>query len=160
MTKFDKIKNAKIFALPDIVIYVLLGALIVALFAGFVWGENPSLTAVSAWVSSGGENEEIFVFDFEKGLSVAEGWENRVVVAQEDNKSVTIEILFDDGKNILLIDKAERWAKMTESDCSFHHDCTLFPPITSGGGVIICLPRGLTVRGEGAGGDDIQPSVG
>ena len=159
MTKFDKIKNAKIFAFPDIIIYVLLGALIVALFAGFVWGENPSLTAISAWVSIDGENEKIFVFDFESGgLSVADGWESRVIVAQEDGKSLTVEILFGDGKNVLLIDKAERWAKMTESDCSLHHDCTTFPPITQGGGVIICLPRGLTIAGEGDG--DIQPGVG
>lgn len=161
MTKFDKIKKSKLFAPADIIVYILLAALVVALFGAFVWQETPALTSISATISEKGAAEEIFSYDFDKDkLTVAESWKNRIVITEEGD-NIAVVFLFDggEGENVLVINRKERWAQMTEADCSFHHDCTTFPPIDRGGAVIICLPRGFTVRGEGPV-EDIQPGVG
>ncbi|HPG91998.1 MAG TPA: NusG domain II-containing protein [Clostridia bacterium] len=159
MTKIDNIKNTKFFAKADIVVYAFVLSLIVLLFGIFVWGEKTeSLTAISASVTENGKAVEIFTYEFENDkITIASGWEEKITVT-EIADTLEIKFVFDDEFNLLTISKNDRTAIMTEANCSFHHDCTKFPPITDGSGVIICIPHGLTVYGVGV--TDYQPNVG
>lgn len=159
MTKIDNIKNAKFFAKADIVVYAFVLALIVLLFGIFVWGENgESSTAISASVTEQGKAVEIFTYEFDSGkIIIADGWEDRIILT-ETADTLEVKFVFGDEFNLLTISKNKRTAIMTEANCSLHHDCTKFPPIIDGSGVIICIPHSLTVYGVGVA--DYQPNVG
>jgi len=159
MTNFDDIKKSKFFEKADVIVYAFVLLLIVALFSVFIWSaDEKTLTGISVSTTENGNAAVIFIYEFETDkITIASEWEERIVVTETDDE-LQIKFIFGDEYNLLTILKKEKIAVMTEATCSFHQDCTKFPPITDGSGVIICIPHGLTVYGIG--GADYQPNVG
>jgi len=159
MTNFDDIKKSKFFEKADVIVYAFVLLLIVALFSVFIWGANEeTMTGISVSATENGNTVVIFTYEFETDkITIAGEWEDRIAVTETDDE-LEVKFFFGDEYNLLTIAKKEKTAVMTEATCSFHHDCTKFPPITDGSGVIICIPHGLTVYGVGDA--DYQPNVG
>ena len=159
MTNFDDIKKSKFFEKADVIVYAFVLLLIVVLFSVFIWGADEEiLTGINVSATENGNAAVIFTYEFEGDkTTIASGWEERIIVTETDNE-LEVKFIFGDEYNLLTILKKEKIAVMTEATCSFHHDCTKFPPITNGSDVIICIPHGLTVYGVGDA--DYQPNVG
>lgn len=153
----EQLKKQRLFYSSDIIIYVIVAVLIVALFWVFVFTKPViNLSKVNFVYSDGIEGERvIFSYDFttEKYV-IAEGiWTDLIEVTEQDF-GYLVKVGYPTAKtveyNLVKIDKSGS-VSVIDADCSFHKDCVKFPPITDGSGVIICVPHKLTIETEGSG---------
>lgn len=157
MNRFRLVRERGLFAPFDIVVYLLLAALIAALFFVFVVADTFGADdAEGVCVQVGGET--VYAYTFGEGGERAQGWEERIAERTEEGV-LYVRIRADAGWNELAIDDAQKTVVMHDADCSLRKDCTQMRAIGQGGSVITCIPHALKVvplSGE----DYSTPSVG
>jgi thiamine biosynthesis lipoprotein len=149
--KVTKVKKDKYFKLADSVVYALVIALIVVLFAVFVFnGTGESVTSVV--VRSTLTGETLFSYDVAADKYATFLSANYTVDVNDNSAATVVTITTTDGHyNILTITKgAAVSAKMTDALCGIHKECVNnFPAITRDNGVIVCSPNGIKVTTAG-----------
>lgn len=150
--KYQQAKNNKPFKVLDLVIYGGLIAVIVALFALFVFSADHSpLTTLYADVGG----QRAFTYDFASDtLTVTKEFE-KLAEATDETDKITIKLAHGDGYNLIIIEKSGK-AYVVEADCSLRKDCVYTSPITTTSGVIICVPHELRIYAS----TDYNPSLG
>jgi thiamine biosynthesis lipoprotein len=150
--KVTKVKSDKYFKLADTVIYALVVALIVVLFAVFVFnGSSENVTSVV--VRSTLTGETLFTYDVATDKYATFLSANYTVDATDNSAATVVTITTTDGHyNTLTITKgATVTAKMTDALCGIHKECVNnFPAITRDNGVIVCSPNGIKVTTAGS----------
>ena len=137
----EEVKNGKYFTLWDLIPYLLIAAIAVALLLVFHLPQKQNMTVF--YVMHG--DEKVMSYDFDAGeLTVEEKYKDGVVTGGGEN-GFFVEIRTSDGFNRFFVDTANRTVKMTEADCSFTEDCTYLPAIENEGDSIICVPNKLRI---------------
>ena len=131
----------------DIIVYVLLAAVVAALFAVFVFSAARS-PALSYAVDVG--DERVLT------CTVSAAWTERVELTAGDDSLTARIALPNGGYNV--VEFTPTSARVTDADCSLRRDCVHSPAVTTDSGVIICVPHDLRVYGEGRGVD--MPTIG
>lgn len=143
--KIDKIKNIKPFRLADVIVYIVLAVLIVALLLAFCLPrQDSSLRGVE--VTLKGEVVAEYYFE-DDSLITASAVDSR----REGDKYYLTVNSQSGGYNLVVIDLTERKAWVQEADCSSSAECTQMKAITKAGDSIICVPHALVVQGVGDG---------
>ncbi|MGN0788387.1 MAG: NusG domain II-containing protein [Christensenellales bacterium] len=143
--KIDKIKDIKPFRIADVIVYIVLAALIVALLLAFCLPRQDSgLRGVEVILK--GEVVAEYYFE-DDSLVVASTVDSRI---EGDKYYLTVHTE-PNGYNLVVIDLTERKAWVQESDCSSSAECTQMKAITKAGDSIICVPHALVVQGVGEG---------
>ena len=162
MTRLEEIKNRKPFAVWDLLVYGILVAVIIILFAVFVFGGKNTAKGIEVLYG----NERIYTYEYGKGGTVSAGWEAQIE-EREDGETLLVTVKTGgDGSayNVIAIDLKNKVATMRDANCyhkgSYHKGCVHMPDITSENGVIVCVPHGLKVIAFGAQEDVLHPSVG
>ncbi|MDE6274755.1 MAG: NusG domain II-containing protein [Clostridiales bacterium] len=154
----EQVKKRKPFALWDLVVYGALAALIVVLFAVFVFtADKTPLTGVKIER----EGNILYTYTFGTGSEIAPAGAGLVEERSDDNLVyVTVYRDGEKGKyNTLVIDTEKRTIKMHETNCSIHQDCMYMTEISAVNGVIICVPHGLKITALNAK-EEFRPSIG
>lgn len=143
--KLDKINNIKPFRLADVIVYVVLAVLIVALLMAFCLPkQDSSLRGVE--VTLKGEVVAEYYFE-DDNLVTAAALDSR---REGDRYYLTVNAQ-SGGYNLVVIDVTEHKAWVQEADCSSSAECTQMKAITKAGDSIICIPHALVVQGVGDG---------
>ena len=143
--KIDNIKRIKPFRLADVIVYIVLVALIVALLLAFCLPRQDSgLRGVEVTIK--GEIVAEYYFE-DDSLVTASAVDSR----REGDKYYLTVHTEPNGYNLVVIDITERKAWVQESDCSSSAECTQMKTITKAGNSIICVPHALVVQGVGEG---------
>ena len=143
--KIDKIKNIKPFRLADVIVYIVLAVLIVALLLAFCLPrQDSSLRGVEVTVK--GEIVAEYYFE-DDSLITSSAVDSRI---EGDKYYLTVHTE-PNGYNLVVIDLVERKAWVQEADCSSSAECTQMKTITKAGDSIICVPHALVVQGVGDG---------
>lgn len=143
--KIDKINNIKPFRLADVIVYIVLAVLIVALLLAFCLPRQDSgLRGVE--VTLKGEVVAEYYFE-DDSLITASAVDSR---REGDKYYLTVKSQ-SGGYNLVVIDLTERKAWVQEADCSSSAECTQMKGITKSGDSIICVPHALVVQGVGYG---------
>lgn len=143
--KIDNIKRIKPFRLADVIVYVVLAVLIVALLLAFCLPrQDSSLRGVQ--VALKGEVVAEYYFE-ENNLVTASAVESR----REGDKYYLTVFAQSGGYNLVVVDLTKRTAWVQEADCSSSAECTHMKGITKAGDSIICVPHALVVQGVGDG---------
>ncbi len=149
--KIDKINNIKPFRLADVIVYIVLAVLIVALLLAFCLPRQDSgLRGVEVTVK--GEIVAEYYFE-DDSLITASAVDSR----REGDKYYLTVNSQSGGYNLVVIDLTERKAWVQEADCSSSAECTQMKGITKSGDSIICVPHALVVQGVGDG--DVREPV-
>lgn len=144
--KIDKINNIKPFRLADVIVYIVLAVLIVALLLAFCLPrQDSSLRGVEVTVN--GEIVAEYYFEDDSLVTVAVV-DSRI---EGDKYYLTVHTDQPNGYNLVVIDLTERKAWVQEADCSSSAECTQMKTITKAGDSIICVPHALVVQGVGDG---------
>ena len=144
--KLDKINNIKPFRLADVIVYIVLAVLIVALLLAFCLPrQDSSLRGVEVTVN--GEIVAEYYFEDDSLVTVAVV-DSRI---EGDKYYLTVHTDQPNGYNLVVIDLTERKAWVQEADCSSSAECTQMKTITKAGDSIICVPHALVVQGVGDG---------
>ena len=149
------IREGKLFAPWDLLVYAVTAVVIVVLFLVFVVSDI-FRTDDAEGIRVEADGQTVYTYVFGKGGSAAQGWEKRVTERTEGGL-LYVRIELQDGWNELLIDGD--MVRMFDADCSMRKDCTHMRAIGEGGSVITCIPHKLKVvplEGE----DISAPSVG
>lgn len=143
--KIDKIKNIKPFRLADVIVYIVLAVLIVALLLAFCLPrQDSSLRGVEVVLK--GEIVAEYYFEDDSLITAA------VVDSRREGDKYYLTVNSQSsGYNLVVIDLTERKAWVQESDCSSSAECTQMKTITKAGNSIICVPHALVVQGVGEG---------
>ena len=143
--KIDKINNIKPFRLADVIVYIVLAVLIVALLLAFCLSRQDSgLRGVEVTIK--GEVVAEYYFE-DDSLITASVVDSR----REGDKYYLTVNSQSGGYNLVVIDLTERKAWVQEADCSSSAECTQMKTITKAGDSIICVPHALVVQGVGDG---------
>lgn len=143
--QIDNIKNIKPFRLADVIVYVVLAVLIVALLMAFCLPkQDSSLRGVE--VTLKGEVVAEYYFE-DDNLVTAAALDSR---REGDRYYLTVNAQ-SGGYNLVVIDVTEHKAWVQEADCSSSAECTQMKAITKAGDSIICIPHALVVQGVGDG---------
>ena len=144
--KIDNIKNIKPFRLADVIVYIVLAVLIVALLLAFCLPRQDSgLRGVE--VTLKGEVVAEYYFE-DDSLITSSAVDSRI---EGDKYYLTVHTDQPNGYNLVVIDLTERKAWVQEADCSSSAECTQMKAITKAGDSIICVPHALVVQGVGDG---------
>ncbi|MGN0771251.1 MAG: NusG domain II-containing protein [Christensenellales bacterium] len=148
--KVSRVRSLRPFKKADVIVYIVLAVVIVALVLAFCLPrKNSLLTGIEIKVSGkvaasyDFDRDEIFVGENVEFVSVQGGYEITVHVGGE--------------YNVIFVDVIERKARITSADCSSSADCTTMSEITKAGDSIICVPHQLVVAGLGE--EEIKPPV-
>ena len=153
MNRTRQIREHKPYARGDLIVYVLIVALIVALFCIYLGRQTQEADGITVEV----HGEVVYRYEFGSGGTISAGWEDRVSEERGDVLQVRIETA--SGHNVIAIDEAARTVRIQDADCSRQKDCTHMQAIGEGRGVIVSIPHGLTVtslQGE----DLSRPGIG
>ncbi|MDD7351440.1 MAG: NusG domain II-containing protein [Clostridia bacterium] len=144
--KIDKINNIKPFRLADVIVYIVLAVLIVALLLAFCLPrQDSSLRGVEVTVN--GEIVAEYYFEDDSLVTAAVVDSRR----EGDKYYLTVHTDQPNGYNLVVIDVTEHKAWVQEADCSSSAECTQMKAITKAGDSIICIPHALVVQGVGDG---------
>lgn len=143
MNRARLVREHRLFSVWDILVYLLIAALIVVLFAVFVFSDAFD-TRAARGVRAEADGVTVYTYVFGEGGTIGEGWESRISQRQ-DGDVLLVRIQTEHGWNELAIDDGAGTAVMRDADCSFRKDCTAMQAIGEGGSVIICIPNGLKV---------------
>ena len=138
-SNYIKYSKSAPFYRQDVILYAIITALIVGLFLFFVIipkSDKPQGFSVSV------DNELVFTFDFSKE-EITLNKELNKIVHDKENNTITV-YTSNQSFNKLLYDTDSLTVKIIESNCP-NHDCVDFFEISSGNGVIYCLPHGLKI---------------
>ncbi|MDE7439264.1 MAG: NusG domain II-containing protein [Clostridia bacterium] len=164
MTRLEEIKKRKPFAIWDLLIYGILAAVVLILFAVFVFGGNGEAASGIQISLLDGSDTVVYSYEYDSGKKkIAEGWEERI--SEEEAEGVLrVTVYLDETKNdynVVEIDLQNRKAVMRDANCSFRRDCVNMMGVSSERDVIICLPHKLKVCALGGEKEDLShPSVG
>ena len=140
---FKKIKNSKPFNAVDIIVYVALIFVILALFLSFV--VFPKEKQSDGFIVEINENTVLTYYFKKDEYSIAPKYAEFVEITEAEN-GIFFKI-YQHAKtkyNVVYFDFAKKSAKVTESNCSTSADCTHSPEITKSG-AIICVPNHLKI---------------
>ncbi len=151
----DNIRTGKPFRPLDLALYGGIALAVIALFMALVFFV-PHSDMSRVFIDLRGDR--LAVYDFDAGkLTVTSGKEAYAEVKKQDGK-VQLTVWTDEehkGYNVIEIDPAARTVKVTDANCSNHKDCVFSPAVTSSSGMIVCVPHGVKVYGDG-----LDPSLG
>ena len=148
----EDVKKSKYFSVWDVIPYVTVVVVAVALLLVFLLPEKQEMTRF--YVVYG--DTEILSFDFDKDEFVfTEGYEEGIEI-KDENGGHSVRVSTQDGTNVFFVNVAERSVKMTDADCSYSQDCTYMPKSEKEGDSIICVPNKLKII---AGGDGVSSPV-
>ena len=139
MNRTRQIREGKPFVFGDLIVYILLAVLIVALFCTCLGRHAGKPEGIRIEV----RGEIVYQYMFGSGGTISPGWEDRVSEERGDVLQVRIETA--SGYNVIAIDEAARTVRIKDADCSRQKDCTHMQAIGEEGDVIVCIPHGLTV---------------
>ena len=146
--RVKKVRGSGPFRPADIIVYVLLAAVVAALFAVFVFSAARS-PALSYAVDVG--DERVLTCSSDLTCTVSAAWTERVELTAGDGTLTARIALPNGGYNV--VEFTPTSARVTGADCSLRRDCVHSPAVTTDSGVIICVPHDLRVYGEGRGVD-------
>lgn len=141
----DDVKKSKYFTLWDIVPYLCVLAVAVALLLVFLLPEKSEMTGF--YVMHDDRTVMDFSFDSDS-FNISEEYKDGVKI-EEKNGGYSVSVVTADGYNVFFVDKKERTVKMVDADCSYTQDCTYMPEIKSTGDSIICVPHKLKIVASG-----------
>ena len=153
MNRTRQIREGKPFVFGDLIVYILLAVLIVALFCTCLGRHAGKPEGIRIEV----RGEIVYQYMFGSGGSISPGWE--VAVSEERGEILLVHIETEFGYNVIAIDETARMVRMQDADCSRRKDCTHMRAIGGGGEVIVCIPHALkvtTLEGE----DPSRPEIG
>lgn len=140
LKKVGQVREGKPFKIWDLIIYGVIVAVIAALFlAFFLTRDKTPLKGVRIYL----ENRPVFAYSFDKG-------EYKVLDADAvqivgEGERLELKIVSKGGFNDVTIDPKERWAQVTQADCSYRKDCVHTPKIKDNGSTIVCQPHSLKI---------------
>ena len=141
------IKNAKLFLLKDIFVYLSLFLFIIVLFLIFIIPSTCNKQKNSGFIVTV-KNQTVLTFNAKNSspISITEEYLELVEVTKEQSiYTVKIYLSLDKKSfNTLSFNKDEISAKVIESTCSQSKDCVYTPKITDNGS-IYCAPHGLKI---------------
>lgn len=147
--RLEQAKKSPFFKKGDVIVYIALVALIVAMFLATGLSRNKSALEQIQILR---DNQVIFTYDFlHDTVKASEG-----VSVEQTEEGYLVTITDGDARNVLIV-KKEGYVKMLEANCSMHRDCVYMAPITDQGGFIECMPHRLIIC---AGELNFDPSVG
>lgn len=146
LKKVEQIKQGKWVRVWDIIAYAVLSVLIIALLLSFTVGRGKT-ALVGFKVAYKGET--VFTYNFDSGeMKVLDGELIAVDETEENADEITVKFTTPDKKgfNKILISVAERWVRVTESNCSTHKDCVYTTALKNNSSTpIICTPHALSI---------------
>lgn len=139
LKKVADVKADKGFRIWDLIIYGVIAALAVILFAViFATRDTGPLSGIRVYVA----NEAVFEYDFTSGEYTNLNPSVAGIISDGDD-CLTIRINATEGYNIVVIDKSGS-VKVSEADCT-KNDCVYYPAISDNSGFIYCLPHRLKI---------------
>lgn len=146
--QLNKVKKSKIFSKFDIIIYIFVALLIVALFLGiYLPIQNSKLLKIQVIF------DKKVIYEYDCIENVTKYIDNAFVNEIIDNN--IRKVSFNNGEKHNLFSIENNTAKMLEANCSLRKDCVYSSQITKGGQQIVCLPHNLTIVGVGKLGSEI-----
>ncbi len=144
ITRVEQVKKRKPFALWDLLVYGVIAAVIVILFAVFVFAaDNTTITGVRIER----EGTLLYTYTFGSGGEVVPAGEG--LFEEQEKDGVVYVTVYQDTRheryNILEINPNARTVKMHETNCSRHKDCMYMEEISTVSQVIVCVPHGLKI---------------
>lgn len=145
---YNKIKNNKLFKKTDILVYAVLFLLVAVLFTVFVIFPK---TAKSNLITASLNNKEIFRYNFADNTYTEYEFDGKIEITESENARFLKIFFGKDCKdfNTVCIDLKNKTVSVTESNCSIRKDCVHSTPITTNGGIIICMPHALKITCNG-----------
>ena len=149
--KIDNIKNIKPFRIADVIVYIVLAVLIVALLLAFCLPrQDSSLRGVQ--VTLKGEVVAEYYFEGDSLVTAS------TVDSRRDGDKYYLTVNSQSGGyNVVFIDLTKHTAWVQEADCSSSAECTRMKAITKAGDSIICVPHALVVQGVGE--EDVKEPI-
>lgn len=158
MGLYRRIKNSKVFAKSDLIVYSLVFVVLAILFLTFTIFNTP--TTSKGFTVTLNDKTVLTYSNEQKNITVLDDFKGFVIVEQDANL-FNITIYTDKDKlhfNKLTIDTVDNVANVTESNCSASKECVHMPKI-SNQGFIYCAIHGLKIIPTGSGGS-VPPIVG
>ena len=148
------VRGGKPFRPADIIVYVALAAVIVALLLAFVFLRDDA-EAAEIYADCG--DERVFSYSFSAGrLTVSDAFADRVDTEEEDG-ALVVTFWADEERthyNEIVIGDGEAYVR--DPNCSARPDCVHMAAITDSGGIIVCVPHELKLYASG----NLGPSLG
>lgn len=144
LKKINQVKNSGWFKFLDIIIYVAMVLVTLALFLAFYFTKDKS-PAEGIRISYSGRNVFEY-YDSNGEYKILDG--DNIKIESENSQKLTL-TFYTDGKkgyNRVVIDKVEKSVKVTEADCSMRKDCVYMPEIKDNSGFISCSPHMMTIQ--------------
>ncbi len=159
--RLGEVKARKPFSPWDLILYVPLAALTVLLFVWFALPPRGKIEGIELCY----REEVVYRYSFAEGGKAATGWEEKISLKEEGDYAVITLYLGNDGRefNQITVDLKGRTAKMTDSDCdgfAWRRECVASGEISTGKGIIVCMPHRLQVRAIGGEGRFDSPILG
>ena len=139
LKKIEQVKKDRGFRLFDIIIYGAVIVIVVVLFIVLFTTRNTgSLSGIRITAKA----QVVFEYDFgeDRTLLVADG-----VTYEKAGSSITVTIVSDGDKNVVLINTDKKTAKMIEANCK-GKQCMYFAEMNDNSDFIYCSPHGLMVE--------------
>lgn len=138
LKKVEQVKRDRGFKLFDLIIYGVIVLTVAALFlAVFLTRNTDPLSGVRICVDS------VTVFEYEFGKEPTPPADG--VEWTETDKTITVTVNKNGGKNVILIDKSAKTAVMHKADCK-GGQCLYFGAIDNNNKIIYCNPHRLRVE--------------
>lgn len=156
MSRLRLVRDRRLFAPLDAVVYAILLLLVGVLFAVFVFGgRDRAAEGIRVEV----RGEAVYRYEYGAGGWVAPAWSGRIA-EREEGEVLYVRIVTEEGWNELAIDLAQKSVRMNDADCSRRKDCTHMAPVQGAFDVIVCLPHALKVLALKGGEDISHPVIG
>jgi hypothetical protein len=144
LKKVEQVKGDRGFKIADIIIYVAIIVITVALFVVLALTRDKSpLKGTRIYLN----NSAIFSYSFESDkYEIVDS--DKIIILNNDSEQLVLRVVLGaDGNdfNEVTISKKEVWVDVTATDCSTSSDCMYMDKIVDGGGWIYCAPHNVKV---------------
>ncbi len=156
MSIFQSIKESKPFFKKDLIVYLL----VILLTISFIVIVNITSTPNDK-VECLYNGQKVFDYDFAVNNLKLYSVDGVTVIQNTDGDALYLTLTYSDGGfNKVKLDKKQKSASVSESNCSHSKDCVHSPAIVKSGQSVICVPHGLVLKSANTVGTPNQPSVG
>lgn len=156
MSIFQSIKESKPFFKKDLIVYLL----VILLTVSFIVIVNITSTPNDK-VECLYNGQKVFDYDFAVNNLKLYSVDGVTVTQNTDGDALYLTLTYSDGGfNKVKLDKKQKSASVSESNCSQSKDCVHSPAIVKSGQSVICVPHGLVLKSANTVGTPNQPSVG
>lgn len=144
LKKIQQIKADKGFKIWDLLVYGVIVLLVAALLLSFFLTADRS-PAEGIRITYRGETvfEYVYGDDTYRILS-----EDNIEILSDTADKLTLDFYTDgkEGYNRVVIDKANKTAKVTEADCSARKDCVYMPAVADHSTFIVCMRHSMKIE--------------